>query len=146
MAWDEWEQLKASAAERHSTEMRLNQLEHQGGGSSSGDAPAESRLQHSAKPWNDAASTAALLTTGSNNAKTNLTKGHAGMAGGLTGLASLGSLTSVLSSWETRLSAVRDECESLEPKLRQVSKELGGTDSGVGSKASAVPVPRGGDK
>jgi hypothetical protein len=25
MAWDEWEQLKAGAAERHSAEMQLNQ-------------------------------------------------------------------------------------------------------------------------
>ncbi|MGW7360805.1 amino acid ABC transporter permease [Streptomyces sp. NPDC054802] len=143
MAWDEWEQLKASAAGRHSTQMQLNKAAPMDEG---GDAPADGGLQHSAKPWNRAASTAGLLTTGTNNAKTNLTKGHAGMAGGLTGLASLGSLKSVLSSWETRLGAVRDECESLEPKLRQVPKDLGGTDGDVGTKASAVVVPQGGDK
>ncbi|MER5850396.1 hypothetical protein ABT126_25960 [Streptomyces sp. NPDC002012] len=32
MAWDEWEQLKSEAAERHSTQMQLNQVEPGGGG------------------------------------------------------------------------------------------------------------------
>ncbi|MGP4087043.1 hypothetical protein [Streptomyces sp. KR55] len=33
MAWDEWEHLKSEAAERRSTQMRLNQLPAEGGGS-----------------------------------------------------------------------------------------------------------------
>ena len=33
MAWDEWEQLKADSADRHSTGMRLNQLDPGDGGS-----------------------------------------------------------------------------------------------------------------
>ncbi|MEU8992131.1 hypothetical protein AB0C98_38130 [Streptomyces sp. NPDC048558] len=39
MAWDEWEQLKAAAAERHSTQMQLNQLpvDPGGGGGTQGD-------------------------------------------------------------------------------------------------------------
>ncbi|WP_329062775.1 hypothetical protein [Streptomyces sp. NBC_01429] len=39
MAWDEWEQLKAAAAERQSTHMRLNQAEGStaGGGGADGD-------------------------------------------------------------------------------------------------------------
>ncbi|MEU3920000.1 hypothetical protein [Streptomyces sp. NPDC029004] len=36
MAWDEWEQLKTQAAEKHSTGMRLNQLPADPGGSGSG--------------------------------------------------------------------------------------------------------------
>jgi hypothetical protein len=39
MAWDEWEQLKAQAAERHSAKMELNQLPADPGGGSSGDSP-----------------------------------------------------------------------------------------------------------
>lgn len=39
MAWDEWEQLKAQAAERHSTKMELNQLPADPGGSGGGDSP-----------------------------------------------------------------------------------------------------------
>ncbi|MHB9861159.1 hypothetical protein [Streptomyces sp. YIM S03343] len=38
MAWEEWEQLKAHAAERHSARMQLNQYPaDQGGGSTRGD-------------------------------------------------------------------------------------------------------------
>lgn len=36
MAWDEWEQLKSEAAERHATHMRLNQLPADGGGGGGG--------------------------------------------------------------------------------------------------------------
>ncbi|MFJ2111011.1 MULTISPECIES: hypothetical protein [unclassified Streptomyces] len=36
MAWDEWEQLKARAADRQSTQMRLNQLPAEGGGGGGG--------------------------------------------------------------------------------------------------------------
>ncbi|MFF1453450.1 hypothetical protein ACFVYF_35735 [Streptomyces sp. NPDC058274] len=37
MAWEEWEQLKAQAAERQPTRMRLNQLAPEGGGGGTGD-------------------------------------------------------------------------------------------------------------
>ncbi|MFI6929932.1 hypothetical protein [Streptomyces sp. NPDC050287] len=36
MAWEEWEQLKADVAERQPTQMQLNQLPADGGGSSGG--------------------------------------------------------------------------------------------------------------
>ncbi|MGW2745705.1 hypothetical protein [Streptomyces sp. NPDC001450] len=39
MAWDEWEQLKTQAAERHSTKMELNSIPADPGGSASGDSP-----------------------------------------------------------------------------------------------------------
>ncbi|MER6472806.1 hypothetical protein [Streptomyces collinus] len=44
MAWDEWEQLKARAAERHSSQMRLNQLPAEGGGSGAGPSGTGGRL------------------------------------------------------------------------------------------------------
>ncbi|WP_329374276.1 hypothetical protein [Streptomyces sp. NBC_01483] len=36
MAWDEWEQLKTAASERHTTRMQLNQLPAGPGGSTPG--------------------------------------------------------------------------------------------------------------
>ncbi|WP_328677150.1 hypothetical protein OG905_24605 [Streptomyces sp. NBC_00322] len=36
MAWDEWEQLKSEAADRHTTQMRLNQLPADPGGGGGG--------------------------------------------------------------------------------------------------------------
>lgn len=44
MAWEEWDQLKAKAADRHSTRMQLNQYPaDQGGGGTQGpgDVPAQ---------------------------------------------------------------------------------------------------------
>ncbi|MCD7440422.1 hypothetical protein K4B79_19620 [Streptomyces lincolnensis] len=42
MAWEEWDELKASAAERHSTQMQLNQLPaDQGGNATQGDLTAD---------------------------------------------------------------------------------------------------------
>ncbi|WP_256104069.1 hypothetical protein [Streptomyces sp. ODS05-4] len=73
MAWDEWEQLKAAAAERSSVSTRINQLEPGSGGApGTGD-----RLRHSPAPWNRAASTAAELRTDTEGAKTRLVAGHA---------------------------------------------------------------------
>lgn len=36
MAWDEWEQLKARVAERHSAQMQLNQYPADAGGGAGG--------------------------------------------------------------------------------------------------------------
>lgn len=143
MAWDEWDQLKASAAERHSAQMQLNQRPaDQGGGGTAADGKG---LKHSATPWNRAATTAHDLGVSTGTSETTLTEGHAGMAGGLEGLASLAELKSVLTSWEKRLTAVRDECEALEPALRQVPKDLGGVDTATGAKADSVKTPKGGE-
>lgn len=70
-----------------------------------------------------------------------LRSAHEGVGGGLEGLASLGSLKTVLNSWEERLKAVREECSSLEPKLRQVAVDFREVDAEVGDKAKAVKVP-----
>ncbi|QGV78174.1 amino acid ABC transporter permease [Streptomyces ficellus] len=146
MAWDEWDQLKASAAERHSAQMQLNQLPADRGGSGGSGTPAGGQdLQHSAKPWNSAATTAHELGVSTGTSKTSLGKGHAGMAGGLEGLASLAELKTVLTSWENRLKSVADECDALEPKLRQVPKDLGGVDTATGAKADSVKTPKVGE-
>lgn len=48
MAWDEWEQLKAQAAEQHTTRMQLNQYPADGGGGGAGPGGkgAELRVNH----------------------------------------------------------------------------------------------------
>ncbi|WP_175409972.1 amino acid ABC transporter permease [Streptomyces sp. TRM64462] len=145
MPWDEWEQLKSQAAERQATQMQLNQRPAEGGGGGTSGGADGQGLKHSAKPWNRAAATAHDLGVNTSTSKSNLTKGHAGMSGGLTGLASLTELKSVLTSWENRLKAVADECDALEPKLRQVPKDLKGTDIATGAKADGVHTPKAGD-
>lgn len=145
MAWDEWEQLKSAA--RQSAGMQLDQV---AGASGSPGLPTRGNgnkddLKHSAAPWNRAAGTADSLRTSTNSTRTALSTAHAGMAGGLAGLASLAELTSVLTSWEERLDAVRDECQTLGPKLRAVGKELIGVDARIAAATDSVPVPQGGD-
>lgn len=142
MAWDEWEQLKAQAAERHTADMRINGLQGEGGHADPpGGGGGIGTLKHRGGPWTKAASTADELQTSTISAKTDLRRTHDGTGGGLAGLSSLGALTSVLASWETRLGRVREECGSLEPKLRQVAVDLGEVDAEVGEAARAVAVP-----
>lgn len=149
MAWDEWEQIKAAAAERHSTQMQLNQLPADpggstpSGGSKTGMGGSSGTLRHSNGPWSRAAGTADDLRISTQSTKNGLQSSHTGVSNGAAGLASLGALKTVLSSWEKRLEAVRDECESLEPKLRVVARDLGEVDGAVAAKSRAVHVSEG---
>lgn len=143
MGWEEWDQLKSQVAERH-TGMQLNQLPVEPGASGGAtDTGGGGTLRHTGKPWNQAADTAGELRTSTSAAKKELTDAHTGVASGAAGLASLGTLTEVLASWEKRIGAVRDECDALEPKLRQVAKDLTGADVAAGGRADAVRAPEG---
>lgn len=141
MAWDEWEQLKADAAGRYSTQMHLNQAPADQGNSGDGGGGGAGTLKHTGKPWTHAAGIAGDLRTSTAQAKTDLHSGHTGVAAGSEGLASLSALQTVLTSWEKRLASVRDECDSLEPKLRRVAKEMGEVDVKVGAKGDAIHLP-----
>lgn len=103
-------------------------------------------LHHTPKPWNDAAGAAHSLRTDTDTARSGLITAHSGIDGidtGAAGLLSVAALKTVLTSWEERLAAVRDECGSLEPKLREVARTMGGTDHAVRSSIAgyADPVP-----
>ncbi|MGW2417911.1 amino acid ABC transporter permease [Streptomyces sp. NPDC001709] len=142
MAWEEWEQLKSAAAERHGTRMQLNQVPADVGGSGSGagGGSGTGRLRHTHGPWTRAASVADDLHTSTVKSKADLGLAHDDMAASLGGLASLGTLRAVLTSWENRLGTVRDECSTLGPKLRQVALDMGEADHAVGTKVGAVHV------
>ncbi|MFD9906341.1 amino acid ABC transporter permease [Streptomyces sp. NPDC059063] len=140
MAWDEWEQLKAEAVARQSTQMQLNEAPD-GGGSTDKGGSGTGSLKHTRKPWTHAANVADELGTGTRRARAALHSAHGGVESGAEGLASLGALKAVLTSWERRMSAVRNECESLEPKLRRTARELGEVDVKVGAETDAVQVP-----
>jgi hypothetical protein len=142
MAWDEWERLKAQAAERHTTPMQLNSLQGKGGhAEASGGEGGTGRLKHKGGPWTKSASTADDLQASTITARADLRSAHEGVGGGLAGLSSLGALKTVQRSWIDRLGRVRGECSSLGPKLRQVAVDFGEVDAEVGDKAKAVTVP-----
>ncbi|WP_019886918.1 hypothetical protein [Streptomyces purpureus] len=102
-------------------------------------------LKHSDEPWTKAAGVAESLLTSMTTAKHRLTAAHEGVTPGNEGLASVGVLKSVLTSWEERIGAVKDECGSLAPNLRLVARDQGEREirvkasfSGVGGSSSAT--------
>ncbi|GAA3374879.1 hypothetical protein GCM10020367_40460 [Streptomyces sannanensis] len=104
----------------------------------SGGSAGGGELKHSHGPWTSASGTAGDLRTSTEQSRSRLRPGHEGATSGLTGLSSLAALTSVLDSWEDRLTAVRDECGSLQGSLATVAKEMGETDDEVGQSVRAV--------
>ncbi|GHC89257.1 hypothetical protein GCM10010349_77040 [Streptomyces flavofungini] len=141
MAWDEWEHLKAEAVARQSAQLQLNEASAGGAGSADGTGREAVSLRHTRKPWMHAAGVADDLSTATRVARTDLRAAHEGVVSGAEGLASLGTLNTVLTSWKRRLSAVRDECVSLQPSLRSAARELGEIDVKVGAETDAVQVP-----
>ncbi|MEU5436512.1 hypothetical protein AB0G73_24465 [Streptomyces sp. NPDC020719] len=113
------------------------------GPAGSGPAGGTGELKHSPKPWSDAAGTAHSLQTDTAKAKGALTAAHSGAEAGTAGLASMGALKSVLTSWETRLTAVHTECGSVEPALRETAWAQGEVDAGVKSALARYSAPTG---
>ncbi|MFF7443382.1 hypothetical protein [Streptomyces sp. NPDC008122] len=89
------------------------------------------KLKHSGGPWTSASGTAGDLRTSTETSRAALGPGHDGIEAGAAGLTSVAALTSVLTSWEDRLSAVRDECEQLKGSLLSVAKEMGETEVAI---------------
>ncbi|MFI6347937.1 amino acid ABC transporter permease [Streptomyces sp. NPDC050560] len=134
MTWNEWEQIKADVAERRSAGMTLDHApERKNDG--------EGDLNHSRGPWARAAGAASDLSRSMTTAKSDLDSADKGVSAGLQGLASLGSLTTVLASWDERLTAVQGECRNLNPALLGVSKTLGEVDGGLGKQSAGVRLP-----
>ncbi|MEU3686862.1 hypothetical protein [Streptomyces narbonensis] len=90
-------------------------------------------LKHSGGPWTSASGTADELRTSTETSRSALGPGHEGVEAGAAGLASVAALKSVLTSWEERLRAVRDECEQLKGPLLAVAKEMGETETAIGN-------------
>ncbi|WP_244375572.1 hypothetical protein [Streptomyces ficellus] len=101
--------------------------------------PGAGTLTHSGGPWTSASGTAAALRTSTESSRRALRPAHEGTAAGGTGLTSVAALKTVLTSWEERLAAVRDECDHLTGTLARVAKELGETDTAVAHALGGVP-------
>ncbi|MFJ4705266.1 hypothetical protein ACIP6I_10480 [Streptomyces anulatus] len=99
------------------------------------------RLKYSKGPWTSASGTAGALRTRAETSRSVLGRGHEGVAAGVVGLSSAAALKGVLTSWEERLRAVRDECDQLTGNLLAVAKEMGESEIAVKSSFKGVPVP-----
>ncbi|MER7106763.1 hypothetical protein [Streptomyces sp. NPDC000229] len=102
-------------------------------------APGHGALQHSGGPWTKASGAADELRVRTEIGRRSLSTGHEGVGAAVAGLTSVTSLRAVLTSWEERLAAVRDECAYLTGALSKVAKEMGETDMEVGHSFHAVP-------
>ncbi|PRH76190.1 hypothetical protein C6N75_26970 [Streptomyces solincola] len=86
-------------------------------------------LQHGRDPWAGASATAAELRVSAAEGRTGLGAGHDGLTARAAGLAAAAALAGVLTSWEDRLAAIRDECDHLSGTLRQATAHLGEVDT-----------------
>ncbi|MEU8765320.1 hypothetical protein AB0C94_00060 [Streptomyces griseus] len=99
------------------------------------------RLTYSKGPWSSASGAAGELRTRAETSRSVLGRGHEGVAAGAVGLSSVAALKGVLTSWEERLRAVRDECEQLKGNLLTVAREMGESETAVTSSVRGVHVP-----
>ncbi|GAA0617488.1 hypothetical protein [Streptomyces crystallinus] len=134
---DSWQRLLEQAGRPG----RMGAMSLASAGTAGGSGPAAGELKHSAKPWSDATGTVHSLGTDTAKVKATLTSAHTGAAAGTAGLASMAALTSVLTSWEERLTAVHTECGSLEPALRETAWAQGEVDAGVRSALAQYSTP-----
>ncbi|MEU0601077.1 amino acid ABC transporter permease [Streptomyces sp. NPDC006393] len=139
MAWEEWEQLKATAAQRRSTQMQLNQLPADQGSSDSGGG-ADADLRISKTPWTSASRVADELRTATTSGLTDLRPASVGTAAGTEGFACTAALKETRTTWEARLTAVRDECGRLHGTLAKTGRHFGEVDHQVKGRADGVRV------
>ncbi|WP_330460747.1 hypothetical protein OIB37_30040 [Streptomyces sp. NBC_00820] len=144
MAWDEWEQLKAETAERHTAHMQINSVPVDGGygkPSNSGTAAGNPDLRITDAPWLRAAGVAQELQTSMQRALTALRDSDEGVGGGTEGFTATAALREIQPTWEKRLGAVRDECDRLHGTLEKTGKRFGETDDDVRRSVDGVRTP-----
>ncbi|MET8693691.1 hypothetical protein ABZV65_14285 [Streptomyces bauhiniae] len=132
MAWDEWEQVKAAAAERQNAHMRLNQLPADQGSSSTGGSfgPPAGELRSDKAAWSKAGQGVGDLGDNVGKALTKLEDGQTGLSkasGCLTATAQHG----VHSSWKRRVKDIGALCDGLAGVLEKTGNDQLRTDEAV---------------
>ncbi|MFF4843863.1 hypothetical protein [Streptomyces collinus] len=138
MAWDEWEQLKAKAADQQSTHMRLNQLPADGGGGSpqgAGDLVVRQddlgAVGHEANILYDDVKSQADIAAGSGGgagattqAATTL-KSHGFQTGG--------ALETTVEVWSSQVNSVLQACAHISDHLDYTQKRHAEDDARIGA-------------
>ncbi|UFR04372.1 hypothetical protein KBP30_25810 [Streptomyces sp. Go40/10] len=135
MAWDEWEQLKAAAADRHSARMQLNQLPMGMGGG----GKVQGRLRSDKAAWSAAGEGVGSLRDGLGKALTKLQQGQTGLdkeSVCLTAAAQKG----VYESWERRVTDVSDLCRGLAEVLNKTGHDQLRTDEAIKGEIAGLRV------
>jgi hypothetical protein len=141
MAWEEWEQLKAQVAERHTAQMQLNQLPaDQGGSSTSGVyGPPSGRMRSDKAAWSKAGQGVGALRGNISTALTKLGDGQKGL-GGDSGCLTAAAQRDVYGSWERYIKDVSGRCETLAELFEKVGNDLWRTDEAIKGEIARVEV------
>ncbi|MEV5432029.1 hypothetical protein [Streptomyces sp. NPDC052701] len=131
MAWDEWEQLKQDAAQRHGAQMQLDQLPP-GDGAGPSTSSVTGGLTSNKRAWNRAGADIGGLRDDIGKALNKLRDGQEGLAGE-TGCLSAGAQKEVYDSWASYLKGVDDRCGSVKEVFEQIGHDLLMTDEAVRS-------------
>lgn len=139
MAWEEWEQLKAQVAERHTTQMQLNQMPADlgSGGSSGGGVTGKLRSDRSA--WSKAGGDVSDLRANLGKARTKLQDGQTGLGKDL-GCLTAAAQRDVYSSWERRLKDISELCDGLAGVLEKTGNDQLRTDEAIEAAIASLKV------
>lgn len=125
MAWDEWEQLKSEAAERSSTQTRLNQLPaNQSGGAPGGASHGD--MKSDKKAWATAGAGLKRLDEPIGKALTRLSDGQAGLDAA--GVQSAAAQKELYDSWKRYVKGVSKRCADLGGLLEAAGHTLSQSD------------------
>lgn len=136
MVWDEWEQVKQAAAERHEAGMRLNQLPP-GDGPGPSTSSVTGGLKSTKQAWVKAGEGIGGLREGIGKALNKLEDGQKAL-GDEPGCLTAGAQKDVHDSWTRYIKSVNDRCGSIREILEQVGHDLLMTDQSVWSAFQAV--------
>ncbi|MCE3033783.1 MULTISPECIES: hypothetical protein [unclassified Streptomyces] len=125
MSWDEWEQLKADAASRGGTGMRLNQTLPAGTGGDTADG-----LKSDKKVWTKAGEDTKGLQDGLGKALGRLADGQSGL-GDPAGCRSAAAQKELYDSWKKYVGDVNGRCGDLGGLLERAGRDLAMTDGEV---------------
>ncbi|WP_263165220.1 hypothetical protein [Streptomyces sp. SCSIO ZS0520] len=138
MAWDEWEQLKAEAADRQSTGMRLNRLDDPGGYAKTpyetgdltvGHSDLVKIGSHAHTLYNSLWDKARVAIPSSGAAAEDLSKQKFDLGGGL---------QHVADRWEKQLASLRDACAHISNHMQVTKKVHSGDEHYIERQMSSI--------
>ncbi|WP_329195630.1 hypothetical protein [Streptomyces sp. NBC_01435] len=131
MAWDEWEQLKADAVQRHTTHLQINSASPDGGYSKAAGGPTVTGGLRSEKAaWVAAGEGVADQRKRLSKGLTALTNGQKGI-GENEGCATAAAQGAVHTSWNNYVKTLGEKCQGLQQILEKTGSELLTTDEAV---------------
>ncbi|MDX5565949.1 hypothetical protein PYK79_25285 [Streptomyces sp. ID05-04B] len=145
MAWAEWEQLKAAAAERHTTQMQLNQLHaDQGATSSGGGGGGVLKLRSDKAAWTKAGEDVGTLREDLDKAWAKMELGQTGLVKG-TGCLTAAAQQDVHDSWKRYVKGVGEVCDGLAGVLEKAGNDQLRTDEAIEAEIAKLRTDYYGD-